>query len=346
MLGSLFDFPVLIREHRALYVLSPDMTEKNSSEGAIMDVSWDFGNPRAYMQHVTEGMPPVIISCATTGEYRKSDHPGVPVTAEEQAAEAAALFKAGARIIHIHGREADDPNKTSNDPKRYLQINEMIREKAPAILVDNTQTIAEVSLEPHEILGRVFYYRSAPVEARPDLMALNPGPMTFRGSAEWPSGVFLTTFDETERTAHALREAGIKPQVFLYHPGHLDMLEYLISRDALDRPYFLQLVFGQQGGINPSPESVLFMLRNLPEGCIFQTCALGLFEINVNVMALLTGGHVRTGMEDSLLYQRNEPVVSNVQFVERIVRIANDIGRRVATPEEVRQMLGLPRLRL
>ena len=172
-------------------------------------------------------------------------------------------------------------------------------------------------------------------------MALNPGPMTFRGKGGSPSSVIVTTFDDTERAAKTLRERNIKPQVFLYHPGHLDILEELIARDALDRPYFVQLVFGQQSGIPTSLENVLSMVRNLPEGCIFQTCALGLEAVQVNTLSILLGGHVRTGLEDCLMYQRDEPAQSNVQLVERIARIANDLGRPVASAEEARRMLGL-----
>ena len=304
--------------------------------------SWNFGDTREYVRRVTGGMPPVIVTCATTGEHRKRDHPALPTSAAEQAEAAKALFAAGARIIHIHGRVAGDPDRTANDPQTYRVINEMIRAAAPEMLVDNTQTIAEVPAEPRDFLGRIYQYQTAPIEARPDLMALNPGPMTFRGGAEWPSGVYITTFDETERIANALREAGIKPQVFLYHPGHLDLLEYLIARQALDPPYFVQLVFGQHSGINPGPDSVLYMLRNLPPNCLFQTCALGLHAIQVNTLALLLGGHVRTGMEDSLLFQKDQLVQDNVQFVDRVVRIAGELGRRVATAAEARAMLGLP----
>ena len=307
-----------------------------------LNPSWSFGDTGEYVRRVTGGMPPVIVTCATTGEHRKRDHPGLPTSAAEQAEAAKALFAAGASIIHIHGRVVGDPDRTANDPQTYRVINEMIRTAAPELLVDNTQTIAEVPVAPREFLGRIYQYQTAPIEARPDLMALNPGPMTFRGGAEWPSGVYITTFDETERIANALREAGIKPQVFLYHPGHLDLLEHLITRQALDPPYFVQLVFGQHSGINPGPDSVLYMLRNLPRNCLFQTCALGLHAIQVNTLALLLGGHVRTGMEDSLLFQKNQVVTSNVQLVERVVRIAGELGRRPAAADETRAMLGLP----
>ena len=312
-----------------------------------MDITWDYTNQREYVRRVSEGMPPVIISAVVTGGHQKSENPAMPVTAEEQADAAAEVFAAGATIIHIHARQAEDPTQASHEADRYREINDMMRSKAPQILVDNSQGIADLTTAGSDFVGTAHHYKSAPIEAGPDIMAFNPGPMTFRGGAAYtgggsgPSKVTLATFDDSERTAHRLRERGIKPQVFLYHPGHLDILDYLIQRDALDKPYFLQLVFGQQSGINTSMDSFLYMVRNLPEDSLFQTCALGLEEIQVNVMAMLLGGHVRTGLEDCIHYQRGELAQSNAQMVERIARIANDLGRGVATIDETRRMLGI-----
>ena len=311
-----------------------------------MDITWDYTNQREYVRHVNEGMPPVIISAVVTGGHQKSENPAVPVTAEEQAEAAAAVFAAGATIIHIHARQADDPTQPSHEADRYREINELMRSKAPQILVDNSQGFADLTTAGSDFVGTAHHYKSAPIEAGPDIMAFNPGPMTFRGGAAYtggsgPSQVTLATFDDSERTAHRLRARGIKPQVFLYHPGHLDILDYLIQRDALDKPYFLQLVFGQQSGINTSMDSLLYMVRNLPEDSIFQTCALGLEALQVNVMSMLLGGHARTGLEDCIHYQRGELARSNAQMVERIARIANDLGRGVATIDETRLMLGI-----
>ena len=311
-----------------------------------MDITWDYTNQREYVRHVNEGMPPVIISAVVTGGHQKSENPAMPVTAEEQAEAAAAVFAAGATIIHIHARQADDPTQPSHEADRYREINELMRSKAPQILVDNSQGFADLTTAGSDFVGTAHHYKSAPIEAGPDIMAFNPGPMTFRGGAAYtggsgPSQVTLATFDDSERTAHRLRARGIKPQVFLYHPGHLDILDYLIQRDALDKPYFLQLVFGQQSGINTSMDSLLYMVRNLPEDSIFQTCALGLEALQVNVMSMLLGGHARTGLEDCIHYQRGELARSNAQMVERIARIANDLGRGVATIDETRLMLGI-----
>ncbi len=309
--------------------------------GVFMDVTWDYADARAYRRKVAEGMPPLIITCAVTGNYQKTDHPHLPVSAEEQADDAAAVYAAGAQIVHIHGREAHDATQLSSDPKRYYEINKHIRAKAPQIMIDNTQTITTLTTAPGELIGIARRYKSAPLDAQPEVMAVNPGPMTFRGKAGIPSNVIATTFDDTLRAACALRERGIKPQVFLYHPGHLDILDYLIAHDALARPYFVQLVLGQQSGIPTSPDNLLMMVRNLPENTIFQTCALGLEQIQVNTLAILLGGHVRTGLEDNIYYQHGVLAESNAQLVARIVRIANDLGRRVATGQEARAMLGV-----
>lgn len=298
-----------------------------------------IGNLRQSRTRVAD-MPPLIITCAVSGDHNQKSNSNLPQTADEQATAAAQALAAGASIVHIHGRREDDPTKPSNDPNRYRTINAAMRAKAPEIIIDNTQTVAQLS-DTGDLAGGLYYYKSAPMYANPELMSLNPGPMTFRGGPNAPSSAYVTTFDDTARTADELRRRGVKPQVFLYHPGHLDLLDYLIQQDVIDAPYFVQLVFGQQSGISCTPDSVLFMARNLPENTIFQTCALGLDAVEVNLLSILLGAHVRTGMEDNLFYRKDEPTTGNAQLVERIVRIATDLGRRVAHPNEAREMLGL-----
>ena len=61
----------------------------------------------------------------------------------------------------------------------------------------------------------------------------------------------------------------------------------------------------------------------------------------MSMMALIMGGHIRVGMEDNIYYQRGVPAQSNAQFVERIVRFAQEYNREIATPDEARQILGI-----
>ncbi len=58
-------------------------------------------------------------------------------------------------------------------------------------------------------------------------------------------------------------------------------------------------------------------------------------------MALVMGGHARVGLEDNIYYRKGELATSNAQLVERVVRLAGELDRDVASPAETRQVLGL-----
>ena len=53
------------------------------------------------------------------------------------------------------------------------------------------------------------------------------------------------------------------------------------------------------------------------------------------------GGHVRVGLEDSLLIARGKLARSNAEQVTKIRRIIQDLGCDIATPDEAREILGL-----
>jgi 3-keto-5-aminohexanoate cleavage enzyme len=87
---------------------------------------------------------------------------------------------------------------------------------------------------------------------------------------------------------------------------------------------------------------VMHMIQNMPSESMFSVIGIGAYQLPLHVLSIILGGHVRVGMEDNVYYRRGELATSNAQFVERIVRIANELGREVATPAQARQMLGLP----
>ena len=61
----------------------------------------------------------------------------------------------------------------------------------------------------------------------------------------------------------------------------------------------------------------------------------------MSMMALVMGGRIRVGMEDNVYYNKGELAKTNAMFVERIVRIAREYGRDVATPDEARRLSAL-----
>jgi uncharacterized protein (DUF849 family) len=84
------------------------------------------------------------------------------------------------------------------------------------------------------------------------------------------------------------------------------------------------------------------MVDLMPQGAIFNVSAIGIAQLNAAIQSLLLGGHVRVGLEDNLYYSHGQ-LATNVQLVERIVRIIRDVGMEPATPAEAREIIGLPR---
>ena len=53
------------------------------------------------------------------------------------------------------------------------------------------------------------------------------------------------------------------------------------------------------------------------------------------------GGHIRVGLEDSLYIGPGQLAAGNADQVRKAVAIAEEAGRTIAAPGEVRQMLAL-----
>ena len=59
------------------------------------------------------------------------------------------------------------------------------------------------------------------------------------------------------------------------------------------------------------------------------------------MVAMVMGGHIRVGFEDNIYYHKGVVADSNAQLVARMARIAEEIGRPIATLEQAREILAL-----
>jgi uncharacterized protein (DUF849 family) len=66
-------------------------------------------------------------------------------------------------------------------------------------------------------------------------------------------------------------------------------------------------------------------------------------DVNAYELMLIDGGHVRVGYEDNPYIAPGELAKNNAVLVERMVKIAQGLGRDVATPKEALKILGLAR---
>jgi 3-keto-5-aminohexanoate cleavage enzyme len=319
------------------------MEEVKFSEG---DYLWDFKNSREWMQRVRKGLPPLIISAAITGGVQgKEMNPNLPETRDEQVEQAYEAYKVGASIVHIHARCPDNPSRVSADPNVYREINGLIREKCPDVIINNS-TGGGPGLSLEEKMAGIY--------ANPELASLNCGPfvtrMTLppRKSPLWGRDQEVhrdvcipITYGDTERFAQAMLENEVKPELEVYHPGQLWIVNNLIGKDLIKKPYLIQLVMGFQTGSYPTAKNLLALIDELPPSSIFEVIGVGNFQVPMIAMSIILGGNVRTGMEDTIYYRKGQLCDSNAQLVERVVRLARELNRDVATPMQARKMLGI-----
>ena len=314
---------------------------------------WDYADPRQYLvraRYGPESLPPLIVTVAITGGVQgKEANAALPETPAEQAQSTFDAWNAGASVVHVHARRADNPSRMSHETERYLEVNALIRHRCPDIVINNTMT-GDVIDTPD---GHCRFERGS-LDARPEMVAVDCGPVAYRlrlARREPPlSGrdddvvvddLFLTTYGELEALVDRMAELGIKPEFELYNSGQYSVLDALIARSAVEEPYLVQFVLGAQNANYPTPMDLLHMVERLPPGSLFSTIGIGAQQLPLCALSIVLGGHVRVGLEDSVYYARGRRAASNAELVERVVALAALLGREVATPATAREMLGL-----
>ena len=292
-------------------------------------------------------LPPLMITVAVTGGVQgKEINPNHPETAEEQVSQLQECYKLGASMVHLHVRQPDNPALTSPDPAEYRRVNGMIREACPEIIINNT-TGGGIGAQTEEA-------RLASTGANPEVCSLDMGPIcsTFTLRKRKPplfgrdedvqlDGCSSITYGGTEKYARIMLEKGIKPEMEVWHTGHYTLVRNLIAKGLVKPPYLIGIVMGFASGAYATPKEVIHMIECAPKPSVFSVLGVGLYQTPMVATGITLGINVRTGMEDNVLYRKGELCRDNAQLVERVVGIARDFGREIATPKQARQMLAL-----
>lgn len=296
----------------------------------------------------------VIITCAVTGSiHTPSMSPHLPVTAEEISDAAIGAAEAGAAIIHLHARDPES-GMPDQSVEAYRNILPVIKQRTNAVL--NITTGGSTLMTTDERLGPALHYK-------PEVASLNMGSMNFglfpmlkrfdsfehdweedylRGSDD---RIFRNTFKDIETILTKCADNGTRFEVECYDIGHLYTCRHFADRGLIKPPFFIQSVFGILGGIGQHPEDVMHMKRTADRlfGDDYQWSVLGAGakQMQIAAQAAMMGGNVRVGLEDSLWLGRGKLAESNAAQVRFAVRMIEDLGLEVATPEEAREMLEL-----
>lgn len=298
-------------------------------------------------------MSKIIITCAITGSiHTPSMSPYLPVTAEEITDNAIEAADAGAAILHLHARDPKN-GRPSADPKHFMAFLPQIKQGCDAVLNISTGGSATMTLEDR---------LAAPKRAKPEMCSLNMGTMNFAlypaadRIMEWKydwekpflEGSDDLVFKNTPRDmALVLQELGdergARFEFECYDVSHLYMLKHFVDRGLVSGPLFIQFVFGVLGGMGTDPENLTHMKliadKLFGDGYTFSVLAAGRHQMPLITMSAILGGHVRVGLEDSLMISRGTLARNNAEQVRKIRQIVEALGRSVATPEEARGML-------
>ena len=141
--------------------------------------------------------------------------------------------------------------------------------------------------------------------------------------------------------AKKMNEHNVKPEIEVFDKGMVDMAIRLHKKGFIKAPMHFDFVMGVNGGISGTPRDLLFMAESIPQGSTWTASGVGRAEFPMVTMAILMGGHARVGFEDNIYLSKGVMAKSNGELVEKVVRLAKELGREIATPDEARKILGL-----
>jgi len=303
-------------------------------------------------------MEKLIITAALTGNITlPTQTPYLPLTPQQIIDEALSAANAGAASIHIHGRDPKTGRPTT-DPTVYREIAAGIKARSNVIVCVTTGGTAYMT--PEE--------RAQVVPAlKPELATFNMGSINFsihpiadrykdedykypwekEFAVSTKDFIFRNTFGDIEKLMQIVKENNTKPEFELYDVGHIYNLNFLVRRDVIKFPVWLQFVTGILGGIGASVDEVVHMKQTAdrllgPNNYIWSVIGAGYpAEFHLATLGIMMGGHARVGFEDNIFIEKGVLAKSNAELVEKVVRIARELGREIATPDDARKILGL-----
>ncbi|PID94465.1 MAG: 3-keto-5-aminohexanoate cleavage protein [Bacteroidales bacterium] len=271
-------------------------------------------------------MEKLIITAAICGaEVTKEQNPAVPYTVEEIVREAKSAYDAGAAIVHIHVRE-DDGTPTQSKA-RFKECIEAVKKAIPdVILIPSTGGAVGMSAEE----------RLQPTELFPEMATLDCGTCNFGDE------VFENTMPMMRDFGKRMLENNIKPEYECFEMGHLDTIVRMANKGQVPgHPMQFNFVLGVPGCTPATADNLVWLVNKIPTGSTWTATGIGRSEFPLAAITIAMGGHVRVGFEDNLYISKGVLAKSNGELVSKVVRLAKELGREVATPAEARQILGL-----
>lgn len=269
----------------------------------------------------------IIISAALTGAVTtKKDNPALPTQPDEIVDSAWKCYEAGAACVHIHVRNEDDTPSMRYD--RFEEIVTKLRDQKFPGVINLTSSGGQ---------GFSWDERIKPFkELKPEMASFDAGTMNWLHTV-----VFMNEPGFLEKCGEVMKEVNVKPEIEVFDMGMLNTAKYYLKKGIIEGPAHFQLCLGAPGGMEATTENLVYLVNHLPEDCTWSTFGIGRGANEILLAGIAMGGNVRVGLEDNVYYNKGVLAESNEQFIARVVRIAREMGKEPATPDEAREILGV-----
>ena len=289
-------------------------------------------------------MNKTILTCAVTGNLTKPEMtPYLPITPKQIADACLGAADAGAAVAHVHVRYPET-GKPSMELDHYAEVMHLIKAQNKELII-NLTTGPGGRYVPTEGDPKVFAPGTTlcdPLKRVEHVAALKPEICSLDlNTMNSGADVVMNTPSNVRKMAKVIREAGVMPELEIFDSGDLNLAKDLIADSTVDGPGLYTFVMGVKYGLNTDPATLLYMRDQLPSGALWAAFGISRAEFPIVAQAWLLGGHIRVGMEDNIYLEKGVLCESNTQLVNRAKRIISDLGGRLASSNEARQMLGL-----
>lgn len=285
----------------------------------------------------------VFITCALTGGSPLPDHPNFPVTPRQIADEGLAAAEAGASILHIHVRDPESGG-ISTELEHYREVATLIREKNNEVIFNITTgpgctwiQSEDDPAQPGE--GTIMFSAEKRLEhildLKPDMCTLDICTMQIWG------GVAINLDPMITRMGGMIQDAGVLPEIECFEAGDFVFADDLMAKGAIPKNAPFSFVLGTKYGLPATTEAMLYAKNQIPRGAQWTGFGVSRHSFPMAAQAVLLGGNVRFGFEDTIYLRRGRKADNNAELVRWGVELIEKLGRDIASPGETRKMLGL-----
>jgi len=286
----------------------------------------------------------VFITCALTGSSPLPNHDNFPFTPAHIAAEGLAAAEAGASILHIHVRDPET-GEPSTELHLYREAVGLIREKNNEVILNVTtgpgctwkQSEEDPSLcGPGTIMFTAERRLEHILDLKPEMCTLDICTMNLWG------GVAINLDPMITRMGHMIQDMGVLPEIECFEAGDFVFADDLMAKGALPKHSPYSFVLGTKYGLPATTEAMSYAKNQLPRGAQWTGFGVSRHSYPMAAQAVLLGGNVRVGFEDTIYLRRGQKAKDNADLVRWGVDLIDRLGGDVASAGETRAMLGLP----